>query len=129
MSDDLINQLTLNFLISKNQLQKLNKKVKETSDQIKIREIQEYNCRITTLFNDLLVYQPPDDLLFEVKIAFDNFIDKSIYYFRAHDNNEKLEIKRTTNINNDEILEDFDYEKEEREIEKGNYDKQTNGNL
>ena len=73
MSDDLVNQLTLNFLISKQQLQKLNKKTKETSEQQKIKEIQEYSSRIKILFNDLLVHQHPEDLLFEVKIAFDNF--------------------------------------------------------
>ena len=64
MSDDLVNQLTLNFLISKNQLQKLNKKVKENSDQIKVKEIQKYRKRIITLFNNLLDCQPPDDLIF-----------------------------------------------------------------
>ena len=91
MSDDFVNQLTLNFLISKNQLQKLNKKVKENSDEIKIQEIQKYRKRITTLVNNLLDYQPPDDLLFEVKLAFDTFVDKSIYYFKAHDNSFKLD--------------------------------------
>ena len=125
MSEDLVNQLTLNFLISKNQLQKLNKKVKETTDQTKIREIQEYSDRIKTLFNNLLVCQPPDDLLFEVKNAFDTFIDKSIYYFRAHDNNEALELERTNNAIRDEIHEDIDYEREEREIEKGNYQERS----
>lgn len=121
MSDDLVNQLTLNFLISKQQLQKLNKKAKETSDQKKIREIQEYNDRIKTLFYDLLVCQAPDDLLFEVKMAFDTFIEKSIYYFKAHDNTENLEQERSQIIH-----EDIDYEKEEREIEKGNYKECSN---
>ena len=121
MSDDLVNQLTLNFLISKKQLQKLNKKVKETSDQKRLREIQEYNERIKKLFCDLLVCQAPDDLLFEVKNTFDNFIEKSIYYFRIHDENNELEIERNKNIK-DDIQEDIDYEREEREIEKGNYE-------
>jgi arsenate reductase-like glutaredoxin family protein len=125
MSDDLVNQLTLNFLISKNQLQKLNKKVKETSDQRRLREMQEYNERIKKLFCDLLVCQVPDDLLFEVKNTFDNFIEKSIYYFRAHDNNNKLEIERITNPK-DDIQEDIDYEKEEREIKNGNYEEDEN---
>jgi hypothetical protein len=120
MSDDLVNQLTLNFLISKNQLQKLNKKVKETSDQQKLREMHEYNVRIKQLFCDLLVCQPPDDLLFEVKNTFDNFIEKAIYYFRAHDNNNALEFERTQN-NTDDTQDDIDYEREEREIENGNY--------
>ena len=116
MSNDLVNQLTLNFLISKTQLQKLNKKTKETSDQQRLREIQEYNDRIKNLFNNLLVCQAPDDLLFEVKNTFDIFIDKSIYYFKAHDN--ELEMERS------DIKEDIDYEKEleegqESELEEG----------
>jgi len=115
MSNDLVNQLTLNFLISKTQLQKLNKKAKETSDQKRLREIQEYNDRIKNLFCDLLVCQAPDDLLFEVKNTFDHFIDKAIYYFKAHDNNNELEMERS------DIKEDIDYEKEAREIENGNY--------
>ena len=116
MSDDLVNQLTLNFLISKQQLQKLNKKNKETADQTKLREMNEYSERITKLFNDLLVCQGPDDLLFEVKNTFDNFIEKTIYYFKTHDANKLLENERR-----DDIQEDIDYEKEEREIENGNY--------
>ncbi len=118
MSNDLVNQLTLNFLISKKQLQKLNKKTKETTDEIKIKEIQHYNERIKLLFNNLLVCDIPDDLLFEVKNAFDNFIEKSIYYFKVHDNNDALEMERSSN----DIKDDIDYEKEEREIENGNYE-------
>ena len=114
MSDDFINQLTLNCLISKNQLQKLNKKVNENSNQIKIQEIQKYRKRITTLVNNLLDYQPPDDLLFEVKLAFDTFLDKSIYYFKAHDNSFKLENER---LNKDIINDDIDFEKEENDKE------------
>jgi hypothetical protein len=112
MSDDLVNQLTLNFLISKNQLQKLNKKVKENSDQIKVKEIQKYRQRIVTLFNNLLDCQPPDDLLFEVKLACDTFIDKSIYYFKAHDNSIQLENER---LNEDIIHDDIDFEKEDND--------------
>ena len=116
MSDDFINQLTLNCLISKNQLQKLNKKVNENSNQIKIQEIQKYRKRITTLVNNLLDYQPPDDLLFEVKLAFDTFVDKSIYYFKAHDNSFKLENER---LNKDIIHDDIDFDKEENDDAEG----------
>ena len=116
MSDDFINQLTLNCLISKNQLQKLNKKVNENSNQIKIQEIQKYRKRITTLVNNLLEYQPPDDLLFEVKLAFDTFVDKSIYYFKAHDNSFKLENER---LNKDIIHDDIDFDKEENDDAEG----------
>ena len=124
MSNDLVNQLTLNFLISKKQLQKLNKKTKETTDEIKMKEIQHYNERIKILFNNLLVCEVPDDLLFEVKNAFDNFIEKSIYYFKVHDNNDALEMERSSI----DIKDDIDYEKEEREIEKGNYEENEEEN-
>jgi hypothetical protein len=117
MSNDLVNQLTLNFLISKNQLQKLNKKVKENSNQIKVKEMQQYRKRITTLFNNLLDCQPPDDLLCEVKLVFDTFIDKSIYYFKAHDNSKQLENER---LNKDIIHDDIDFEKEENYNVKSN---------
>lgn len=117
MSEELVNQLTLNFLISKNQLQKLNRKMKEDNVENKQTILLEWKDRLNILFNSLLVNQPPDDLLYEVKTSFDTFVDKSIYYFKAHDNSIELENDR----NNDTIRDDIDYEKEEREIEKGNY--------
>jgi hypothetical protein len=121
MSDDLVNQLTLNFLISKHQLHKLNKKVKEISNERKLIETKEYSNRIKILFNDLLVWNPPEDLLFEVKTAFETFIDKSIYYFKTRDNSETLEKE-----SNREIFDDIDFEKEERDIENGNYKELSN---
>jgi len=121
MSDDLVNQLTLNFLISKHQLHKLNKKVKEISNERKLIETKEYSNRIKILFNDLLVCNPPEDLLFEVKTAFETFIDKSIYYFKTRDNSETLEKE-----SNREIFDDIDFEKEERDIENGNYKELSN---
>ena len=116
MADNFVDQLTLNFLISKQQLQKLNKKTKETTEQKIIEDINEFSDRIQSLFNDLLVFQPPEDLLFDVKVSFDNFIEKSIYYFKAHDKTEHLEKERQ-----DIIKDDIDFDKEEREIERGNY--------
>ena len=119
MSDDLVNQITLNFLISKQQLQKLNKKTKENTEEMKLKEIKIYKERVKTLFNDLLDNNPPDDLLYYVKSTFDSFLDKSIYYFKAHDNSDCLEQERC-----EDIHDDIDYEKEEREIENGNYTEQ-----
>ena len=122
MSDDFINQLTLNFLISKNQLNKLNKKVKENTETTRKSDKEIYGQRITQLFNDLLVNEPPEILLQEVKTGFDYFIDKSIYYFKALDNNELLEKERADDYPSDNIIhDDIDYEKEERLIEKGDY--------
>jgi hypothetical protein len=118
MSEDLVNQLTLNCLISKSQLHKLNKKSIDTINKNKLKEINENSDRIKQLFIDLLVCNPPEDLLCEVKNAFDTFIDKSIYYFKAHDKSIDLENERT---NNNYIHNDIDFDKEERAIEKGNY--------
>jgi hypothetical protein len=124
MSEDLVNQLTLSFLISKKQLQKLNKRLKETTETTRMSDKEIYNERIIKLFNDLLVDNPPTNLLQEVKTGFDFFLDKCIYYFKASDNNELLE-KERTNINDEQshdiIHDDIDYDKEERDIENGNY--------
>jgi hypothetical protein len=122
MSEELVNQLTLNFLISSNQLQKLNKKIKENTENNRKSDKEIYKERIQILFNDLLVDSPPDNIIQEVKTGFDFFVDKCIYYFKALDNNELLEKERTNILNNnDYINDDIDFEKEEREIESGNY--------
>ena len=107
-----VNEITLNFLISKNQLQKLNKmKQKET--------IPEHNYdkdRVTELFNKLLNNNRPDDLLEDVKTCFDAFIEKSIYYLEIHDKN--INIQNDRNDRNDQIeKEDCDEEDDKEEEE------------
>ena len=122
MSEDFVNQLTLNFLISKHQLQKLNKKVKENADTSRKTDKEQYGQRITKLFNDLLVNEPPDTLLQDVQIGFDLFMDKCIYYFKAVDNNNLFEKARTDDYPSyNFIYDDIDYEKEGNSIERGNY--------
>ena len=122
MSDDFVNQLTLNCLISKTQLQKLNRHLKENTDNIKKTNKELYGDRVKQLFNDLLVDKPIDNVLQEVNIAFDYFFDKCVYYFKAIDNNECLEKDRGYNA--DIIKDDIDYEREERDIANGNYQEQ-----
>jgi len=121
MSEDFVNQLTLNCLISKTQLQKLNRHLKENTENIKKTNKEIYGDRVKQLFNDLIVDKSIDNLLQEVNIAFDYFFDKCVYYFKAIDNNESLEKDRfDTNI----IKDDIDYEREERDIANGNYREQ-----
>jgi hypothetical protein len=117
MSDDIVNQLTLNFLISKNQLQKLNKKIKEDKDDIKQKNTELYGDKIKLLFSDLLVNNPPDDLLYEVKNSFDNFFDKCVYYFKSQEHNTNLE----NHSNDNDNVENDDFEKESKNIENGDY--------
>ena len=122
MAEDFVNQLTLNFLISKHQLQKLNKKVKENNENTRKTDKEVYGKRIIQLFNDLLVNEPPVTLLQEVKTGFDFFIEKCIYYFKALDNNEILEKERTDDYPSNNIIhDDIDFEKEELTIKRGNY--------
>lgn len=118
MSEELVNQLTLNFLISKSQLNKLNKKIKETSDERKIEELNKYRDKIQALFNQLLVLEHPNDLLFDVKNAFDLFVEKSIYYFKSKENEDDEKEEKQ------DIKEDIDFEKEINDIDNGNYEEQ-----
>lgn len=127
MSDDFVNQLTLNCLISKTQLQKLNRHLKENTETLKKTNKEIYGDRVKQLFEDLLVDKPIDNVLQEVNIAFDYFFDKCVYYFKAIDNNECLEKDR--GYNEDIIKDDIDYEREEREIANGNYREQENDDL
>lgn len=89
MSDDYVNQLTLNFLISKTQLAKLNKKIAEDTNNSLRTDKQLFREDIIDLFNKLLNNDIPSDLLHDVKDSFEHFIDKSIYYIKLHNDNEK----------------------------------------
>jgi hypothetical protein len=124
MSEDFVNQLTLNCLISKTQLQKLNRHLKENTENIKKTNKEIYGDRVKQLFNDLIVDKSIDNLLQEVNIAFDYFFDKCVYYFKAIDNNESLEKDRFDTNNTNIIKDDIDYEREERDIANGNYREQ-----
>jgi hypothetical protein len=115
MSDEdnaYVNEITLNFLISKNQLQKLNKlKQKE-----EVLEPEYDKKKMSHLFNQLLNNDKPDDLLEDVKTCFDAFIEKSIYYLEMHDKNEIIKNERSTNISEEDI-QDFEEEDDEDEEE------------
>jgi hypothetical protein len=112
MSNDLINQITLNYLISKQQLEKLNKcKENPANKQKQKREI--YKQRVLELFTNMLDGNHPNGLLMEVKKSFDYYIDNCIYYFEVHDNHIEIEEKRVGVINdvqeedhNEEYLEE-----------------------
>jgi hypothetical protein len=95
--NDYVNQLTLSFLISKNQLQKLNKlKQKQHEEPVYDKE------RVNELFTQLLNNERPDDLLEDVKTCFDAFIEKSIYYLEIHDKNLVIQTSRCIEDKDDE---------------------------
>lgn len=107
MSEDLVNQLTLSYMISKKQLEKLNKRIKNDNDTIRRTDKEIYKDRVIQLFHELLNNE--DNLVTEdVKFAFTCFMDKSIYYFKQCDKCEDLEKERS---NRDSYLDettDFD---------------------
>ena len=95
-----VNELTLNFLISKSQLHKLNKlKQKDL-----VSEPTYDKDRIHKLFNQLLNNNKPDDLLEDVKTCFDAFVEKSIYYLEIHDKNENIQNERTGQLVEQDVL-------------------------
>ena len=119
INDDFINQMTLKFLISKNQLTKLNKNIQQTQINKRTSDIIKYKTRINELFHDLLNNNIPDDLLSDVQTTFNIFVNKSIYYFKAHDTCIHENYKK---INGDNDTYDNDnFEKEQHDIENGNY--------
>jgi nucleosome binding factor SPN SPT16 subunit len=85
MSDDLVNRITLDYLISKQQLQKLNKHIKQKETDTLRTDRELYNERISELFTKMMKDEMPDNLLQEVKNSFSYFIEKSIYYLKMTD--------------------------------------------
>ena len=106
-----INQLTLNFLISKHQLDKLNKMKQKDCDVKPIYDKE----KISELFNKLLNNNAPDDLLEDVKTCFDAFIEKSIYYLEIHDKNECIQNERNDLLEEGEDIDDDDEDDKEEE--------------
>jgi hypothetical protein len=127
MSEDYVNQLTLNFLISKSQLDKLNKKRNSERQQTMKTEREIFREEIYKLFDDLFHENVPSDLLNDVKDAYEHFISKSIYYFKARKKDNELEeevgIKEDINFDDDgnnDFEEEEQYYKEDDEEEQKN---------
>ena len=89
MSQAYVNQLTINCLVNKDMINKhVNKKQlkKEQKEEIKFYRKRTYN-----LFKEMINGTPPEDLLPDVKYAYDNFINASIHYFKTIDNNDIIQ--------------------------------------
>ncbi len=86
MSEDLVNQITLNYLISKTQLQKLNNKIKQKEQDTMKSDKEIYKEQISELFTKCLNDDFPNDLLQEVRNSFTYFIEKSVYYLKLKAN-------------------------------------------
>jgi len=89
MSQSLVNQITLDFLLNKETMGK--HVMKQREKQINKEEFQFYKKRITNLFKELVNTDYPEDLSPDVKYAYDTFIKTTINYFKVIDNNDLLQ--------------------------------------
>jgi len=84
--------------ISKTQLNRLNKRMKDSKEETdKLNDKHFYRTRIESLFQGLFNGEKPDDLLEDVETGFNFFIEKAVYYFKVHDKNLDLEKERQSN--------------------------------
>ena len=121
MSDDLVNQITLNFLISKQQLQKLNKKIKQKEEDKMKTDMEIYKEQFVELFNKMVNDDFPDDLLEDVKHSYTYFVEKSIYYLKMRSNTNN-----TSNTNEKSEQESSDNERSEEEESSANEESSDN---
>ena len=90
MSQAFVDQVTLDCLLNKSMF---NAHVKNKKAQsINKEERKFYKKRIYNLFKELLINKAePEDLLPDVKYAYDNFLNATINYFKTIDNNDLLQ--------------------------------------
>ena len=90
MSQAFVDQVTLDCLLNKSMF---NAHVKNKKAQsINKEERKFYKKRIYNLFKELLINKAePNDLLPDVKYAYNNFLNASINYFKTIDNNDLLQ--------------------------------------
>ena len=102
MSQAFVDQVTLDCLLNKSMF---NAHVKNKKAQsINKEERKFYKKRIYNLFKEMLINKSePDDLLPDVKYAYDNFINASINYFKTIDNNDLLQEEYKT-LDEEEIV-------------------------
>jgi hypothetical protein len=115
MSDDLVNQITLNYLISKSQLQKLNNKIKQKEQDAMKTDKEIYKEQINELFTKCLNDEFPDDLLQDVRNSFTYFIEKSVYYLKIKANQSNEEAEEEEDISAAEEDEDISAAEEDED--------------
>ena len=114
-SNDFVNQITLNCLISKSQLMKINNtKIKKNLNVERSKKIKKYNSQLIELFEKLLNKTEPSDLFDDVKSSYIHFIDKTIIYLDNINTNiiekqeekeqEQKEEKEQNEQKNDDLL-------------------------
>lgn len=103
MSEDIINQITLDCLINKEIFEKM-RGVKQQK-MVNKKDKKFYRKRILNLTKELLLKKDDNynEINPDIKISFDNYIKTCIHYFKVIDNNDILQEEyknfNTENIN------------------------------
>lgn len=105
MAEDFVNNITLNYLISKTQLQKLNKKMKQTKEEAMKTDRELYKEQIVSLFTELLENDRDSvSVLEEVKNGFDYFVEKTIYHLKMQEIAEEREKENSHGKRDKEVI-------------------------
>ena len=89
-SESFINQVTLQFLMNKNQFSKYIEK--KTSDSILKRERKYYSQRFLKLTKRMLLKKKSvDDMPSDIKFAFESFLKSCIHHFKMTDHTELVQ--------------------------------------
>lgn len=102
-SESFVNQVTLQFLMNKNQFSKYIEK--KTSDSISKRERKYYSQRFLKLTKRMVLKKKSlDDMPSDIKFAFESFLKSCIHHFKMTDHTELVQAE-------------YDKEEEEEEVE------------
>ena len=90
-SNDLINKITLDYLLNTEQYSKY-KNIQGKEKHVNKKDKKFYRKRIFNLFKELLTTsKPPENLSPDVIYTFDNFLNASIQYFQTLDKSDILQ--------------------------------------
>ena len=105
MSDQLINQITIDCLINKTIYDKyMQSNITKLNNR---KDKKFYRKRIFSLTKELLINQEPEHLFPDIKYCFENYVNTCIQYFKTIDNNDILQEDYST-ILNETYLDDLD---------------------
>jgi hypothetical protein len=101
MSESLINQITLDYLINKDLYAKcVHTQVVHENNK---KDKRFYRKRISSLIKELLLGESPENVTPDVKYAFDNFAKTCIQYFKMTDSTDIIQEDYTTIIENENL--------------------------
>lgn len=101
MSESLINQITIDYLINKDLYAKcINKQVIHDNNK---KDKRFYRKRISSLIKELLLGESPANITPDVKYAFDNFAKTCIQYFKMIDSADIIQEDYTSIIENENL--------------------------